>query len=109
MLILFVQGTPRGIARSLASHTAKEARATGWDTLENGELLAAAKKAGFDVLITTDKNIAYQQNLGNRKIAIVALGKARWGPIRPQIAEILAAVNAAKPGSLTLVKIPDRR
>jgi hypothetical protein len=106
MLILLDQGTPRGIARSLAGHTVKQARVMGWDALENGELLAAAEKAGFDVFLTTEKNIEYQLNLGNRKIAIVALGKARWSLIRPRIAEILAAVNAARPGSFTMVKIP---
>ena len=109
MLILFDQGTPRGIARALADHTVKEARAQGWDTLENGELLAAAEAAGFQLFLTTDKNIRYQQNLSNRKIAIVVLGKARWRLIRPKLATILAAVNAASPGSFTVVEIPDSR
>ena len=109
MLILFDQGTPRGIARALADHTVKEARAQGWDTLENGELLAAAEAAGFQLFLTTDKNIRYQQNLSNRKIAIVVLGKARWRLIRPRLAAILAAVNATTPGSVTFVEIPDPR
>jgi hypothetical protein len=106
MLILFDQGTPRGIARALAGHTVIEARARGWDTLSNGELLAAAEAAGFQVFLTTDKNIQYQQNLGTRSIAIVVLGKARWRLIRPKLADILAGVNASTPGSFTLVKIP---
>jgi len=61
MLILFDHGTPRGIARALHLHTVKEARAQGWDTLSNGELLKAAEEAGFDVLLTTDKNLRFQQ------------------------------------------------
>jgi hypothetical protein len=109
MLILFDQGTPRGIARALVGHTVKEARAQGWDTLANGELLAAAEAAGFHLFLTTDKNIRYQQNLSNRKIAIVVLGKARWRLIRPRLAAILAAVNATTPGSVTFVEIPDPR
>jgi len=109
MLILFDQGTPRGIARSLTGHTIKEARAQGWDTLANGELLAAAEAAGFQLFLTTDKNIQYQQNLSNRKIAIVVLSKARWRIIRPMLPEILATVNAARPGSFTFVEIPDPR
>ena len=109
MLILFDQGTPRGIARSLTGHTIKEARAQGWDALANGELLAAAEAAGFQLFLTTDKNIQYQQNLSNRKIAIVVLSKARWRIIRPRLPEILAAVNAARPGSFTFVEIPDPR
>ena len=60
MLVLFDHGTPRGLARSLVGHAVKEARAQGWDTLRNGELLDAAEAAGFDVLLTTDKNIRHQ-------------------------------------------------
>ncbi len=74
MRILFDHGTPRGIARSLAGHLVREARAQGWDTLTNGELLNAAEEAGFDLLVTTDQNLRYQQNLAGRKIAIVVLG-----------------------------------
>jgi hypothetical protein len=57
MLVLFDHGTPRGIARELQGHTVKEAKAQGWDTLSNGELLKAAEEAGFDVLLTTDTNL----------------------------------------------------
>jgi len=71
MLILFDHGTPRGIARALDHHTVREARAQGWDTLKNGDLLKAAEDAGFGVLLTTDKNLPYQQNLAARKIAVV--------------------------------------
>src|SRR5713101_9054687 len=63
MLVLFDHGTPRGIARGLQGHTVKEARAQGWDTLSNGELLKAAEEAGFDVLLTTDTNLPYQRFL----------------------------------------------
>ena len=66
MLILFDNGTPRGIARELDGHTVREARENGWDVLRNGELLDAAEAAGFDILLTTDKNIRYQQNLTGR-------------------------------------------
>ena len=75
MRILFDNGTPRGVAVVLSDHTVEEARSRGWDTLRNGELLDAAEAAGFDVLLTTDRNIRYQQNLTGRKIAIVVLGR----------------------------------
>ena len=78
MNILLDHGTPRGIARALHSHTVKEAKAQGWDTLSNGDLLKAAEEAGFDVLVTTDKNLRYQQNLQGRKLAIVVLSNSRW-------------------------------
>ena len=106
MRVLFDNGTPRGVAHGLPDHTVEECRSHGWDTLRNGELLAAAEDAGFDVLLTTDRNIRYQQNLTNRTIAIVVLSKGRWRLIRTRLSEIAAAVAAATPGSFTEVEIP---
>jgi len=108
MVILFDHGTPRGIARSLQGHTVKEAKAQGWDTLSNGELLKAAEEAGFDLPLTTDTNLPYQQNLEGRKLAIVILSKNRWSLVRPVMQQITDAVNAAKPGICSVVKIPPR-
>jgi hypothetical protein len=107
MRVLFDNGTPRGVATALPDHTVEEARSHGWDTLRNGELLDAAEDAGFDVLLTTDRNIRYQQNLSDRKIAVVVLSKGRWRPIRNRLSEIAAAVAAATPGSFAEVDIPD--
>jgi hypothetical protein len=107
MLILFDNGTPRSLARYLiAQHTVTEARARGWDELGNGELLTEAEAAGFQVLITTDKNLRYQQNLAGRKIAVVVLGQGRWSLLKAHLAKIVAAVNAAKPGGYIEVGIP---
>ncbi|HUI77366.1 MAG TPA: hypothetical protein VLY24_05605 [Bryobacteraceae bacterium] len=107
MLVLFDNGTPRTLARYLIDqHTVTEARAREWDRLENGELLAVAEAAGFDVLVSTDRNLRYQQNLTGRKIAVVVLGKGRWTLIQHKVTDIIAAVNAAKPGSYTEVEIP---
>ena len=61
MRILFDNGTPRGVASALVGHTVEEARSRGWDTLRNGELLDAAEAAGFDLFLTTDQNLRYQQ------------------------------------------------
>jgi hypothetical protein len=108
MQILFDHGTPRGIARSLHNHTVKESKAQGWDKLSNGELLRAAEEAGFEVLVTTDQNLPYQQNLTGRKIAVVVLGKARWRLTRPLVPQVVAAILAAKPGTVTVVEIPGR-
>ena len=107
MLILFDNGTPRTLARYLIDHhTVTEARARGWEELGNGELLNVAEAAGFEVLVTTDKNLAYQQNLAGRKVAVVALGKGRWGLIKPHLARVISAVSAATPGSFAEVEIP---
>ena len=106
MLLLFNNGTPRTLARYLiAHHTVTEARTRGWEQLGNSELLDAAEAAGFDVLVSTDKNLRYQQNLTGRKLAIVVLGKGRWSLIRLHVAAIVAAVNVATPGSYSEVQI----
>ena len=106
MLILFDQGTPVGIRNYLHGHVVKTAREQGWSTLLNGELLDAAQEAGFEILLTADKNLVYQQNLSSRKIAIVVLGNSRWSLIEPALPLISDAVNAAKPASYTLIEIP---
>jgi len=107
MLVLFDNGTPRTLARYLIDkHAVTEARARGWEELDNGELLNEAEAAGFEVLVTTDRNISYQQNLAVRKIALVVLGKGRWTIIKPHVADIVAAINAATPGSYVEVQIP---
>jgi hypothetical protein len=106
MLVLFDNSTPRTLARYLLEHhTITEARARGWGQLENGELLNAAEAAGFEVFLTADKNMSYQQNLTRRKIAIVVLGKGRWSLIKPYVAKVVVAVNAATPGSFVEVEI----
>jgi len=106
MRILFDNGTPRGLANALSDHVVEEARSHGWDTLRNGELLDAADAAGFDVLITTDRNIKYQQNLTGRRIAVVILGNGRWTLIKTRLPAIAAAAVAATPGSFVEVEIP---
>jgi argininosuccinate synthase len=107
MLVLFDNGTPRTLARFLIGrHTVTEARSQGWAELENGELLINAEAAGFEVLVTTDKNISCQQNLSGRTIAIVVLGKGRWTLIEPHVEQVVVAVNASTPGSYTEVDIP---
>ena len=106
MLILFDNNIPRGVAQALTGHTVTEARERGWATWNNGDLLNAAEQAGFDVIVTSDKNLRYQQNLEGRRIALVVLTQGRWGLVRRMLAEIAAAVNAAAPGSYIEVAIP---
>lgn len=106
MRVLLDNGTPRGVAAALVGHAVEEARARGWDTFKNGELLAAAEAAGFDVFLTTDRNLQYQQNLAGRKIAIVVLGNGRWKLIKTRLTDIAAVVAAATPNSVTEVDIP---
>ena len=109
MLILFDHVTPKGIARFLPGHIVTKAKDRGWDTLSNGDLLTAAEQAGFDVFVTADKNISYQQNLAGRKIAIVVLSTPQWPVVKLHLEKIAAAVNAATPGSFAQVEIPLRK
>jgi hypothetical protein len=74
--------------------------------LGNGELLQAAEEAGFEVLITTDKNLATQQNLRGRALAIVVLGNSQWRLVERHVRKIAAVVNATTPGSYTEIEIP---
>ena len=108
MRVVFDNGTPNPIARSLTGHEVAFARQIGWHDLENGELLRKAEDAGFEPLLTSDKNICHQQNLTGRKIAIVVLLNQQWPDVRLHLARIAAAVNAAVPGSYTEVEIPYR-
>lgn len=78
MRVLFDHGAPAPLCSALIGHSITRTQDLGWDRFSNGELLTAAEQAGFDLLLTTDKNIRYQQNLTGRKIAIVVFGNSRW-------------------------------
>lgn len=108
MLILFDHVTPRGIARFLTGHIVIRAKKRGWDRLSNGDLLAEAERAGFEVFLTADKNIRYQQNLSGRKISVVVLSTPQWPVVRLHIEEIVAAVNRARSGSYFEVVLPSK-
>jgi predicted nuclease of predicted toxin-antitoxin system len=92
MKILFDQGTPVPLRRHLPRHDVATAAEMDWSQLTNGELLAAATEAGFEVLVTTDRNLRYQQNLTDRKIAVVVLMTASWPRISKQADKVAAAI-----------------
>jgi predicted nuclease of predicted toxin-antitoxin system len=106
MRILFDQATPLPIRPYLKGHEVRTAAQQGWDQLKNGELLVAAEADGFDVLLTTDKNMRYQQNLAGRKIAVVILSLQQWPSLQPHVQLVAEAVNAALPGSYTEIDLP---
>ena len=106
MRVLFDQGAPVPLRHSLAHHEVTTAYEPGWSTLKNGELLEAAVHADFAVLVTTDLNLRYQQNLGSRRIAVVVLSTPSWPRVQRAIEEVVKAVGAASPGSYTEVEIP---
>ena len=103
MLVLFDQGTPAPLRHALAGHVVETAYERGWSNLKNGELIVAAESAGFEVFVTTDKNLKYQQNLGNRSMAIVVLQTTSWPRIQRALPQVVAAVEAASRGSYSEV------
>ena len=98
MRILFDQGVPVPLRRSLPGHSIVTVFEKNWNTMENGELLFMAEREGLDVFITTDQNLKYQQNLKERQIAIVVLTTTSWARIRRQTDIVLETINAVRPG-----------
>ncbi|MBU6225375.1 MAG: hypothetical protein KGP13_11145 [Burkholderiales bacterium] len=105
MKVLFDQGTPVPLRTYITAHHVLTAYELGWSTLKNGELLAAAEGIGFDVFVTTDTNLTYQQNLSNRSIAIIVLSTTSWPRIQKSVAAIVSAIDAATPNSFQTVSI----
>jgi hypothetical protein len=97
------------MARFLTGHCVEEARWHGWEELANGELIDAAEKAGFDLMLTTDKNIRCQQNMAGRRIALLVLENSQWPMVKMVIENIVAAVNAAAPGTYVEVAVPFKK
>ena len=98
MKILFDQGTPVPLRQFLTDHTVKTAYEESWSALSNGDLLTEAENAGYQLLVTTDHNLRYQQNLRERQIAIVVLLTTSWPRIRPKAQNILEVINALSSG-----------
>jgi len=80
--VLFDQNVPRALGRHLAAHQVTRSAEMGWQELKNGDLLKTAEDSGFDLLLTCDRNLEYQQRMTDRKIAIVALSTNNWPLIR---------------------------
>ena len=91
MRLLFDQGTPEPLRHLLTQHEVATAYERGWSQLTNGELLDAAEKEGYAVLLTTDSNLKHQQNLELRRIAIVVLST----PSQRANAVVVQAIESA--------------
>jgi predicted nuclease of predicted toxin-antitoxin system len=93
MRILFDQGTPVPLRRYLHPHSVDTADERRWGTLHNGDLLTAADNEGYDLIITTDQNLRYQQNLTTRRINILVLCTTSWPRIRDQVDTVVEALS----------------
>jgi hypothetical protein len=94
------------LTRDIVGHEVKTARQMGWSTIKNGELLALAAKE-FDVFVTVDRNLSFQQNLPAFTIAVIVLRAAsnRLADLQPLVPELLASIPSAKPGAVTYVGV----
>jgi hypothetical protein len=103
--VLVDENLPHALRRHLLNHDAVTAAYAGLAGYRNGELLKAATDAGFDVLVTGDKTLRFEQNLSDLRLALVCLSSPAWRIIKPHVAKIAAAVDVAAPGSFTRVDV----
>jgi predicted nuclease of predicted toxin-antitoxin system len=106
MRILFDQGTPVPLRRFLPDHQVATAYEQGWSNLENGDLLKVAEET-FELLITTDQNLRYQQNLHGRMLAILVLPTTNWSEIQRHVQEVQVAITGMKPGEYREIEWED--
>jgi hypothetical protein len=105
MKVLFDQGVPVPLRRYLLEHTIDTAYEKGWSALSNGVLLSAAEQAGYEVLVTTDQNLQYQQNLHLRRLAILVLSSTSWPQIRLRTDDIRRTVDTMQAGEYRKILI----
>lgn len=107
MKILFDANTPAPLARFLRGHDVTRTDELGWQGLDNGTLLAAAEDAGFELLITCDQNVRYQQNLAGRKLAVLILSSNCWPLLRRVAAQIATAAELMQTGQVHRIDIAE--
>ena len=106
MKIIFDHCTPWSLARHLKEHDVTSAKAKGWNKIKNGELLQLSVDAGYDVMITADQGIEYENNIAAHRIAVITLTSPRWPDVKKRIPEIKRALQNAKQGRAITVEIP---
>ena len=103
--ILFDHGTPAPLRHHLREHSVDRSAERGWELLENGELLRRAEEDGYEIIVTTDQSIRYQQNLTDLKLAIVVLQTPAWPRVRQRTEEIRKVIDEVNPGEVKEVPI----
>jgi predicted nuclease of predicted toxin-antitoxin system len=106
MKLLFDQGTPVPLKDHLPNHMVETAYEKGWSNLKNGDLLTLAEAEGFDVLITTDQNLRYQQNLSGRRIGVIVLLTTNWSRIKKNAVLVVQAIDNLHPSSYEEIDFP---
>ncbi|MCX6593967.1 MAG: hypothetical protein NTZ56_20830 [Acidobacteria bacterium] len=106
MRILLDESVPHKLRLLIDGHTVVTTGFQGWSGFKNGNLLAVADEAGFDLFLTADQELRYQQNLTRRRLAVIVLSSNNWSVIRMHHQLILAAILTATPGSYQEVELP---
>lgn len=109
MKVLLDENLSPQLRHALTGHEAVTTVYAGWSGFKNGDLLSIAERTGYNVFLTADQNLSYQQNLDQRRIAIVVLSAHSWKIIKHHLPAIRAAVDAAQPGSFRLVECGEFR
>jgi predicted nuclease of predicted toxin-antitoxin system len=109
MRVLLDENLSHELRHSITNHQVVTVRYMGWGGLKNGALIAVAETEGIEVFVTGDRNIAYQQNLAGRRMAIVTLSAHNWPIIRDHLQTIASAVDRAAPGSFQFVECGEFR
>ena len=105
MKVLFDQGTPVPLRRHLSEHRVETAYERGWSNLRNGALLDRAEAEDFELLVTTDQSLRYQQNLAARRLSVLVLMSTSWPRIEARADRIVAAIERIAPGECVEVSI----
>jgi len=105
MRVLLDENLPQKLRLHLGQHEVMTTAYRGWAGWSNGQLVSAADEAGFDVLITADQGLNYQQNLVGRKLALLVLSTNKNSLVLAGVAKILAAIDAIQPGGFIFVEL----
>ena len=89
----------------LPGHEVRHAVEMGWDQIGNGELLTIAEAAGFQIVITADQNICYQQNLSGRRLSLAVVSTNHWPTLRGSIGLIVETLGLVTSGSYHKVAV----
>jgi hypothetical protein len=101
--VFFDEDVPRKLARFLSQHDIQTVVSMRWGGVKNGELLKLIEREGFHVFLTGDKNMENQQQLEACPFAVLIMSAINWPVIRPHIQKISAALDEARPGTLTTI------
>ena len=105
LLVLFDKNVPYPLKRYLTECRVATTEEEGWDQISNGDLIERAEKAGYQILLTCDQNLRYQQNLARLEISIVVLGSTIWPSVQSKVDQIAQVVARAEPGSFDFLEI----